>query len=598
MTERKLAVLLHADVVGSTTLVQRDEALAHERIQDVFHRFSGTIDSYGGVAHELRGAALVAAFARVPAAVCAALSFQAENTDHNAGLGDEIQPEIRVGISLGEVVIADNTVTGPGVVLAQRLEQLAEPGGVVVQGSVSETAPTRLPFEFESLGEQILKGFEQPVRAFVARLRVGERLPAPEYQDALTTRRDFPDNATERPTLELPNKPSIAVLPFTNMSGDPEQEYFSDGITEDVITGLSKSPDLLVISRNSTFTFKDKTVQARDVGEALGAQFVMEGSVRKAGQRVRVTAQLLDATTAHPLWSERYDRNLDDIFAVQDEVVGSILYALTSAIDGVLEKSVRQHRSGYSATDMTAYDCYLQGRNDFYRHGNAGFEAAEALYEKAIALDPGFARAYSALAWLHFIRFKLFRTHTFEEIRQIALDLALQSIQLDANDYRGHWVLGCVYMHDRKHAQSLGEFDRALEINPNDTTPLAFSGEVLVYWGRVDEALERFRRAIRLNPKWPDTIYWMQGMAYFHLGDYEEALRTLQRMSEPQHGRRMLAATYAQLDRLEEARAEANEYLKIAPNFSIAVWAKSEPYTDQNELQRYVDGLRKAGFPE
>lgn len=280
------------------------------------------------------------------------------------------------------------------------------------------------------------------------------------------------------------------------------------------------------------------------------------------------------------------------------EVVGSILYALTGAIDGVLEKSVRQHRSGYSATDMTAYDCYLQGRDHFYRLGNAGFEEAEALYEKAITLDPGFARAYSALAWLHFIRFKLFRTHNFEDIRQTALDLALQSIQLDPNDYRAHWVLGGVYMHDRKHAQSLGEFDRALGINPNDTTPLAFSGEVLVYWGRVDEALERFRRAILLNPKWPDTIYWMLGMAYFHLGDYEEALRNLQRMSAPQHGRRMLAATYAHLDRLEEARAEAKEYLKITPNFSIAVWAKSEPYTDPNELQRYVDGLRKAGLPE
>ncbi|MDA9981380.1 tetratricopeptide repeat protein [Gammaproteobacteria bacterium] len=587
MTETKLAVILHADVVSSTELVQLNETLAHERIQDTFRRLSEIISHHNGIAHEIRGDALVAEFSKASDAVSAAIAFQATNTAHSEEVADEIRPVVRVGIAMGEVVIAENIVTGEGVVLAQRLEQLTKPGGICIQGAVYETVPKRLPFDYESMGKKTLKGFAEPVRAYSVLLKAGEDIPVPE-----------PGNLQEASPIQLSEKPSIAVLPFTNMNGDPEQEYFSDGITEDVITGLSKNPDILVISRNSTFTFKDKSVQVRDVGEALGAQYVMEGSVRKAGQRVRVTAQLIDAKTDHHLWSERYDRDLDDIFAVQDEVVGSILYALTGAIDGVLEKSVRQRRAEHSTTNMTAYDCYLQGRDHFYHHGNAGFEAAEALYEKAITLDSGFARAYSALAWLHFIRFKLFRTHTFEDIRQTALDLALQSVQLDLNDYRAHWVLGSVYMHDGKHAQSLAEFDRALEINPNDAGLLAFSGQVLIYWGRMDEALERFQRAIRLNPNCPDWYYWVLGMAYFHLGDYEEALRTLQRMSAPQHGRRMLAATYAQLDRLEEARAEAKEYLKVTPNFSIAVWAKSEPYTDPNELQRYVNGLRKAGLPE
>ena len=246
---RKLAVILHADVVGSTELVQRDESVAHERIQDSFRRFSETIKAYGGITQEIRGDALVAEFARASDAVTAAMAFQIENADSNTQLGGEIQPELRIGISLGEVIIADNTVTGAGIVLAQRLEQLAVPGGVVVQGSVSETVPGRLPFNFESLGEQSLKGFDQPVRAFVVQLMPGEQIP--ESETSAATPGIGTNDAHQRPPLELPDKPSIVVLPFTNMSSDPEQEYFSDGVSEDITTDLSKMSGLFVIARNS-----------------------------------------------------------------------------------------------------------------------------------------------------------------------------------------------------------------------------------------------------------------------------------------------------------------------------------------------------------
>ena len=391
--------------------------------------------------------------------------------------------------------------------------------------------------------------------------------------------------------------PSLAVLPFTNLSGDPEQEYFSDGITEDIITELSKNSCLSVISRNSTFTFKGKSVRARDVGEDLGAQYVLEGSVRKAGQRIRVTAQLIDAASDRHLWAERYDRDLDDIFAVQDEVVGSIVHAL-GATDGAIENSAWQHIAGASDTNPTAYDCYPQAREHFYRHGDSGFDEAEAFYEKAIELDPGFARAYSRLAALHFLRFRKFFTVTLESIEQKTLDLALHAVRLDPDDYPAHWVLGRLYSYQGKHTQSLAEFDRALHINPNDANVLADFADFLVYCGRAEEALKHCQRAIRLNPNCPDWYWWNLGFTYFHLGRYEEALESLEHMTSPGQASRLLAAVYAHLGRLDEARSEAEEFLRVNPSFSIKEWARTEPYTDPDELQRYVDGLRKAGLPE
>jgi class 3 adenylate cyclase len=249
---RKLAVILHADVVGSTVLVQQNDALAHERIQAAFRHFSETIKNYGGVTRELRGDALLAEFERASDAVAAALAFQDSNEQENLSLDDDIQPKLRIGISLGEVIIADNTITGAGVVIAQRLEQLAEPGGVVVQGSVSETVPTRLPYEFESLGEQVLKGFDKPVRAFAVRLRVGEQLPLPDTDAKQQNETAFLDETSKQPATTEQGKLSIAVLPFENMSGDAEQEYFSDGISEDIITELSRFHDLFVIARHSS----------------------------------------------------------------------------------------------------------------------------------------------------------------------------------------------------------------------------------------------------------------------------------------------------------------------------------------------------------
>jgi len=390
--------------------------------------------------------------------------------------------------------------------------------------------------------------------------------------------------------------PSLAVLPFRNLSSGPGSEYFSDGITEDIVIGLSRIPHLLVIANYSTRPFEDSPVSSRWLGEELGARFVLQGTVRRTGKHVRVTAQLVDAATDRNLWAEQYDREHEDVLAMQDEIVGSIVHAL-GAPDGVLERSERRRSLGTQARSQTAYDLFLRGQSQFDRHlGN--FETAESLFQRAIAADPGFAPAYSALAWLHFARFKLLRTSSFDDIHQKARDLAHMAIRLDQNEYRAHWVLGFLDTHRGRHAEGFARFERALRINPNDANVLVWSSENLVYAGRASEALERCHRAMRLNPRCPNFYYWNLGFAYFHLGRYEEALATLAQMTSPEHACRLLSATYAHLDRLGEAHSAAEEYLKLDPDFSISEWAKTEHYTDSNELQRFVDGLRKAGLPD
>ncbi len=376
---RKLAVILHADVVGSTVLVQRDERRAHGRITSAFQRFSQTIQEYGGQVHEIRGDAVVAEFSRASDAVCAAIAFQQGNTAHNKTLDDNIIPEVRIGISLGEVIMSDNTVTGAGVVLAQRVEQLAEPGGVCSTEAIREATPDRFPLVNENLGEQELKGFEKSVRVYAVRLQPDAEVPPPEPQQA-TRRKQTPlvavtlallvvvtialvllkpweareePAAVENMALPLPDKPSIAVLPFDNLSGDSKQDYFADGVTESVITELSRFRNLFVIASNSTFGYQDKPMTTKQVSEELGVQYVLEGSVQRSTDRVRVNVQLVDALTGRHLWGERYDKELNDLFVVQDEVTGQIVATLATE-DGRLAKAWQERTARKGTESLSA----------------------------------------------------------------------------------------------------------------------------------------------------------------------------------------------------------------------------------------------------
>jgi adenylate cyclase len=572
--ERRLAAILAADVAGYSRLIGEDEAgtlkaLRHLRTE----LFAPAVDHHRGKLVKNMGDGWLVEFASVVDAVSCAIEIQERLAAHES-------LKLRVGVHLGDITHEEEDIFGDGVNIAARLQEIAQPGGIMISDMVRRSIGGKLATAFVDLGVCNLKNIAEPITA---------------YSWGMTA--STADATADVTALPLPHKPSIAVLPFTNMSGDPEQEYFSDGVTEDIITGLSRIGWLFVIARNSSFRFKGKIVDMHQVSNELDVRYVLDGSVRKASSKIRVTAQLIDTRSSAHLWAGRYDRDLDDIFAVQDEIVGSIVHTL-GAPDGVLEKLERRRILHAPTKNLTAYDHYLQGRDQFDQQGTGNFEAAEALFRKAIASNAGFAPAYSALAWLYFLRFKMLRTASFDDIRQKARDLALQAIRLDQKDYRAHWVLGFLYTHMGKHAQGLAQFDRALSINPNDANVLVWSAEVLIYWGHPMDALDRCQRAIRLNPSCPDFYYWLLGFSYFHLGRYEDALAALERMTAPGYARRLLAATYAHLDLLEEAHTEAEEYVKLDPDFSITAWAKAEYYTDPKELQRYVDGLRKAGFPE
>jgi len=588
---RKLAIILHADVIGSTSLVQQNETLAHERIQDVFHQFSETINSYGGITRELRGDALVAEFERASDAVPAALAFQVINGEFNSKLDDDIQPQLRIGISLGEVIIADNTITGAGVVLAQRLEQLAEPGGVVVQGSVSETIPARMPFEFDSLGEQVLKGFDQPVRAFVVRLQPGKELPKPE--GVATPKPAEPEG------LKVPDKPSIAVLAFDNLSGDPGQEYLSDGISESIITGLSRFSELFVIARQSSFSYKGKAVKAQEIASELGVQYIIEGSVQKSDSRIRVTAQLIDALSGHHLWAQQYDRQWEDIFALQDDITQHII-ANIGSFEGPLEEATRGRIKQKAPSDLRAYDYLLLGRERFFLITKEGNAKARELFQKSVELEPSYSMGHTWLAWTHLVDRGFGWSDAPEVSLNLGLDHAQKAVALDNTEAEAHWVLGMALSNSKnKQKMSVAEFERALSLSPNSADLLASYGWGLSHLGRTEEAVESIKKAMRLNPVYPDWYIHGLMLALFSARRYEEVIafsKTINVRHLPTH--LLLAGSYAQMGQLDNAKIPAANALEENPGFSLRQWRGSLSFENPADLEHYMDGLRKAGLPE
>ena len=601
---RKLTVILHADVVASTELVQKNEVIAHQRIQDTFNRFSKVITDYGGISHEIRGDAIIAEFARASDSVCAALSFQGTNIIHNKDLQDGIQPEIRIGISLGEVVIADGTVTGSGVVLAQRLEQLCESGGVTVQGAISETVPIRFPITFKSLGKQNLKGFNQPVRAFHASLKPGELVPTPELDVDSQIETDFLDEPGNQTPVVDKGKPSIAVLPFENMSGDAEQEYFSDGISEDIITELSRFHDLFVIARHSSFIFKNQTIDISDIGHKLGVQYVVEGSVRKSASRVRITAQLIEVKTGNHVWADRFDRELEDIFSVQDEVVRTI----TSTLVGRVGLANRDRAKNKLPSSMDAYDWYVQGREIYTDTTSDNNIKAMGMFEKAVSLDPGFAAAYALLAQTHLRDWVSFWKEAPETSYDRAWENARKSIDLDDTDSRTHSSLGYVYLFNGDHDQANLHLNKALELNPGDIDALVFKSRYETLAGYPERAIERIADAKQYDPF--GKYNWSLVPAYYGMRRYEEAKLMMHAIQNPAAIMMFwMAAVYAQAGDIDKAKELAVKFIDVAkeklkltntpfPDSWLDFVDERWPFKQPEDREHFLDGLRKAGVPE
>ena len=490
----------------------------------------------------------------------------------NAYVAEDQRFEVRIGINLGEVIVEGDDRYGEGVNVASRLQQLAEPGGICVSEKVSKEVRQKLAFAFEPMGEQRVKNIAEPIYCY----RVNLQLPRAAPVGRLAS-------------LELPDKPSIAVLPFTNMSNDPEQETFVDGLTEDLITDLSRSGGLFVIARNSTFAYKGRPVDVRLVARDLGVRYVVEGSARRAAGRVRINAQLIDAIGGDHLWAERYDSSLEDIFAVQDEVTAKIVEALVGRLAG---QPARKR-----PTSLEAYDLCVQARGVSFQTG-LGAQEARMLLEKAIRLDPDYAEAHSVLAlnlWLGW----LFWNEPKETNQPRSLAEAQQAVALDPNDAGNRWVLGIILGHERRFAESDAEFEATFKLDPNHADAWAMRSDLITLRGDAVKGVEFVKRALRLNPRPPGWYYWMAGQAYYALGDYQSAVEALRKPETYRTtSRRILAAALAHLGRLDEARQEAEFFMMSNPHFSIRHWAISQPFDDEEVLQRFVEGYRKAGLPD
>ena len=580
----KLAVILHADVAGSTALVQQDKRLAHERIKDTFQRFSTTIEKYQGHVVELRGDALLAEFERASDAVSAALSFQSDNAYHNSRLKDDLRPTVRVGIAMGEVIIADSTVTGAGVVQAQRVEQIADSGDVCITAAIHESLSKRMPLNLKDLGDQVLKGFDIPVRVYRVELIADQSIPPPQQDRKNET---TPNKSklivptivlalvlaggaaywfkTQEPKVEaasidrmafaLPDKPSIAVLPFTNMSGDAEQEYFVDGMTEDLITDISKVSGLFVIARNSVFTYKGKAVKVQQVAEELGVRYVMEGSVRRVGNQVRINAQLIDATTGGHLWAERYDGSMQDIFALQDQVTRKIVSALKISL--TVEEEAQQAQP--STGNAGAHDAFLQGWAHYKLGARADLARSIPYLEEAVLLDPGYADAHALLAtvywdaierdWIFDLGIPSFEA---EDRANHHLEEALKTPNLLAHAQQSR-----IYLSLGLPDEALREAEKAVALDSNSASAYAALANILILTNRPQEGLDAIRKAIRLDPHHPPDYLTLLGAAQFGLEQFETAVttfeRAIKRNPDSETSLIYLASSYGHLGDLRKA---------------------------------------------
>ena len=584
--KRKLVAILSADVKGYSRLMGEDEKGTVRTLNAYKEVMTGLIQHHRGRVVDAPGDNVLAEFSSVVDSVECAVEIQKELKTRNADLPENRKMEFRIGVNLGDVIEDGEQILGDGVNIAARLESLSDVGGICISGTAFDQVKNKLNLGYNYLGKQAVKNIAEPIRVYRVLMEpertgevIGERKAKPRKKMA------FP----------LPDKPSVAVLPFVNMSRDPEQEFFSDGMTEEIITALSKVPQLFVIARNSTFTYKGKPVKVKQVSEELGVRYVLEGSVQKSGDRVRITAQLIDALSGHHLWAERYDRDLKDIFALQDEITMKVITALqveltAGEMAGVIAKGTK---------NIDAFIKYLRAfelANRLTKEGNA---QAKKILEEAIALDPDYSRLYTGLSLAQTYDVWYGTTESIEQSLARAFELAQKAISLDDSNAAAYSALGTIYAMKRQYDQAIAEGKRAISLDPNSADNFMQLGWVLNWAGRAEEAILYIQNAIRRNPLPPASYFVNLAVAYRDSGLYEKAIeaskKALQREPNSQFPYIHMAISYIRLGREEEARAAAAEILKINPEFSLERYSKILPFL-QPVADSIVEDLRKAGL--
>ncbi|ABK16877.1 adenylate/guanylate cyclase domain-containing protein [Syntrophobacter fumaroxidans] len=624
--KRKLAAILSADVAGYSRLMGEDEAATVRTLEAYRRVISDLIQQHRGRVVDSPGDNILAEFVSVVDAVQCAVSAQKEIQARNTELPENRRMQFRIGINLGDVIEEGDRIYGDGVNIAARLESLADPGGICVSKTAFEHIESKLPLGYEYLGEQTVKNIAKPICAY--KVQMERRVTVKDHAEAkskggtwhrplivalagvllitvvaaalwqfdfLPVRTRVDDTTVQRMAFPLPDKPSIAVMPFVNMTGEQSQDFFCDGLSESLIAALSRVPELFVIGRDSTFIYKGRAAPMRQVSEDLGVRYVLEGSVQRAGDRVRVTAQLIDALKGHHLWSERYDRNVKDIFELQDEISMKILTELRVKItEGEAARILPK-----GTNNLQAYLKVLEG--EWYRNQNnkEANNVAKRLYHEAVELDPAYAMAYVGLARAQGFDVWLGASKSPKETLADAMKSARKAIELDDSSAEANAAASAVLVAMREHEKAIEVGERAVTLNPNSANALYTLGMVLNYAGRSEEALPLLRQAVRFNPVVP-KYYHHFSTACRETGRYEEGIAALKtslgRVPDDVLANVVLATLYVYAGREDEARAAVAEVRRIDPGFSLERFARGSPWKEGPKRDRFIDALRRAGL--
>ena len=619
--KRKLTTIFSADVVGYSRLMEDNEEATIQTLNTYRNSMSTLIEQHRGRVVDMTGDNLMAEFSSVVDAVKCAVETQKEMSERNADLPENRRMLFRIGVNLGDIVEEDDRIYGDGVNIAARLEGLAEGGGICISGTAYDHLKNKLELGYEYLGEHSVKNIAAPVRVYKILMEpeavgkiIGEKRKTKRWMTVaaavallvglagwylyIEQSKRIEPASVEKMAYPLPDKPSIAVLPFDNLSGDPEQEYFSDGITEQIITSLSGVPYIFVIARNSTFAYKGKPVKIQQIAEELAVRYVLEGSVQRSDDRVRITVQLIDATTGHHLWAENYDRKVTDIFALQDEIAMKIMAELQVE----LTEADWGRFSSIKTNNLKAYLKYLKGQEHLYRRTPADILEARKLAKEAIGLDPEYGGAYVLLGITHLDDIWFNRTKDRAKSLQTAEQYAQKAIEVSGQDTDTQRLLSMVSLQRNQHEKALLEAQKAIELSPNSAEGHFWLGLVLRFAGRYDEAILSLEKAIRLNPRAPIMYLNNLAFAYAYSGQYEKAIplwnKAIERNSDYLFAYCGLTYAYQMSGNETKAREAASEVMRIKPNFSVDQDAgKVNPFKDADLKKRWLKALRKAGLP-
>ena len=582
LLKRRRVAILFADVANYSRMMSRDELNTTLAVKARINTFREMFEKFSGELIDIAGDGVFLVFDDTQNCVSFAVAIQKRLREQNEGIEKDKQIWFRIGINHGEILVDETELSGDSINVASRIEGFAQPGRICISGAVYEQVSTSLSYGYEYLGAHEFKNIEKSIDVF--------QVHEDPTSAAMTTGLRHDRLITNQ---EIARDQSIVVLPFTFQGNDPTESWFAEGLTEDITTNLSRFHEFFVIARGSAFVYRDKEIPAANIGRELGVRYVVEGSVRKSGSRIRVTLQLLDALREKTIWGEQYNRNVQDLFDLQDEITQIIVSATAAKIQASEGERLRL----LPPNSLEAYGFVLKGQSHVVRYTKADILQARGLYNAALSADSRYARAISAKSRTLNLEWRYNWTSEPELALSDSFDLARIAVELDGSDARGYGELGFAHLYRKENDAALSAYERAIQLNPNDADLMSDMADAMAHSGRSEDAIVQLQKAMKLNPFYPDQYIWNLGGAYFNLKRYEDTIITIKQMQNPTEGRRLLAASYAYLDQIVEAKAEVDRILAAHPNFDVDQWGSIQPDKFEEDSQHFFEGLVRAGFP-